>query len=149
MVFQDVLIWIKDDFGYPVPEDYQNFLKTGDFKSTLRKYHVIDLESESVLEISQWFDYDNISSVYTNCRNEKMIERYHLPILDSCGCTIVLDCNPRNESYGQAFSRTPTGYYDESLQDNVYLELDLVATSFPDLINDLKSVEELEDMGIL
>lgn len=149
MSFQDVLIWIKQDFCYPIPDDYLSFLKSGDFESTLRKYYVIDLENESILEISEWFTYDNISEIYKNCREEKMIEKYHFPVLDSCGCTVVLDCNPQNDSYGQVFSRTPTGYYDENLQDNIYLELDFVANSFSDIINNLKSTEELEEMGVL
>ncbi len=148
MSYQDILNWIKQDFCYPVPEDYLYFLKSGDFESTLRKNYVIDRQSESVLEISEWFTYDNIPEIYKNCRKEKIIEKYHLPILDSCGCTVVLNCNPQNDSYGQVFSRTPTGYYDENLQDNVYLELDFVANNFSKIINNLKSTEELEEMGI-
>jgi len=69
--------------------------------------------------------------------------------MDSCGCTIVIDCNPKGESYGQVFSRTPTGYYDENLQDNVYLELDFVAKSFSEIINNLKTTEELEELGVI
>lgn len=148
MLFQDFLTWIKQEFGYPVPKDYLSFVQKGDFISTLRKNYVIDRESESVLEISEWFTYDNVTEIYKNCLNEKMIEKYHLPILDSCGCTIVLDCNIKNHSYGQVFSRTPVGYYDENLQDNVYLELDFVANSFFEIINNLKTTEELEEIGI-
>lgn len=148
MLFQDFLNWIQLDFCYPVPDDYLSFLKNGDFESTLRKNYVINRESESVLEISEWFTCDNISEIYSNCYKERMIEKYLLPILDSCGCTVVLDCNPQNDSYGQVFLRTPTGYYDENLQDNVYLELDFIANSFSDIINNLKSYKELEEMGI-
>ena len=149
MTYRGVLSWIKQEFCYPVPKDYLSFLKSGDFQSTFRKNYIIDRESESVLEISEWFTYDNIPEIYKNCREEKMIEKYHLPIFDSCGCTVVLDCNSQNDSYGQVFSRTPTGYFDETLQENVYLELDFVADNFSEIINNLRSTEELEEMGIL
>lgn len=56
-----------------------------------------------------------------------MIEKYHLPILDSRGCTVVLDCNYQSSSYGQVFLRTPTVYYDENLQENIYLKFDFAA----------------------
>ena len=149
MSFQDIFNWIKQEFCCPVPEDYLSFLKNGDFESALRKNYIIDREDEIVLEISEWFTYDNIPEIYKNCLSEKMIEKYHLPIFDSCGCTVVLDCNYQSGSYGQVFLRTPTGYYDENLQENIYLEFDFVASSFSEIINNLKSTEELEEMGIL
>ena len=71
---KDVLGWLKNDFSFPVPDDYLTFLKNGDFKTTLRKNYIIDLDSESVLEISDWFTYKNLSEVYSNSREEKMIE---------------------------------------------------------------------------
>ena len=148
MSFQDVLNWMKQEFCYPVPKDYLSFLEQGDFESTLRKNYIIDMENECVLEISEWFTYDNIAEIYKNCLSEKMIEKYHLPILDSCGCTVVLDCNNQSDSYGQVFLRTLAGYYDENLQENIYTELDFVAESFSEIINNLKSAEELEEMGV-
>lgn len=149
MSFENILNRIKQEFCYPIPEDYLSFLRYSDFESTVRKNYVIDRENKNVLEISEWFTFDNIFEIYKNCIEEKMIEEYHLPIFDSCGCTVVLDCNPQGDSYGQVFSRTPIGYYDESLQDNIYLELDFIAPTFSEIISNLKSIEELKEMDIV
>ena len=77
-----------------------------------------------------------------------MIEKYHLPILDSCGCIAVLNCGSGADTYGQICLRTPTGYYDEDLQENVYDEMEFVADKFTDIISNLKNAEQLEKMGI-
>ena len=146
MVFNDFAKWLTQDFGYPVPDEYLSFLEKGDFISSFRKYYMID--SENIIEISKWYTHENISEIYRNCREEKMIDEYHLPIFDSCGCTVILNCNPQNDLYGQVFLRTPTGYWDENLKHNVYLELDFIATNFSKIINNFKSEEELEKMGI-
>ena len=106
------------------------------------------IDEENALEISEWFTPDNIPSIYKNCCEEKMIEKYHLPILDSCGCTVVLNCDSGTDTYGQIYLRTPTGYYDEDLQKNVYDEMEFVAEKFTDLISNLKDAEQLEEMGI-
>ena len=119
MEFREIDKWLKQVFEYPVPEDYFRFFQKGDFTSTARLYYIIDQDSETIAEISDWYTYDNIISVYNNCCEEKMIEKYHLPIFDSCGCTVVIDCNPDGSSFGQVFMRTPTGYFDEDLQENV------------------------------
>ena len=148
MQFQDIKTWLNQEFHYPVPEDYLSFLEQGDFTTTLRSYYIMDIENESVLEISEWFTYDNLSEIYHNCVKENLIEKYYLPVFDSCGCTVVINCNPQSDTYGQVFMRTPAGYYDETLQTNVYMELDFVAKTFDDLIHNLKSAEELEEMGI-
>lgn len=148
MLYEDIIDWIQKKFCYPVPEDYLLFIREGDFKSILRKNYIIDKEEGSVLEISEWFTFDDIPKVYKNCLNENMIEKYHLPIFDSCGCTVVIDCNYKGNFYGQIFLRTPTGYYDEKLQENIYLELDFVAINFSEIINNLKTNEELEEMGL-
>ena len=148
MEFREIDKWLKQVFEYPVPEDYFRFFQKGDFTSTARLYYIIDQDSETIAEISDWYTYDNIISVYNNCCEEKMIEKYHLPFFDSCGCTVVIDCNPDGSSFGQVFMRTPTGYFDEDLQENVYLEFDYVADSFTEIFSNLKTVEELEEMGI-
>lgn len=121
-------------------------MEKGEFDSTVRKYYVID--EENALEISEWFTSDNIPLIYKNCCEEKMIEKYHLPILDSCGCTVVLNCDSGADTYGQICLRTPTGYYDEDLQENVYDEMEFVAEKFTDIISNLKDAEHLEEMGI-
>jgi len=149
MLLKDVLDWLKNEFKYPVPDDYLSFLEKGDFVTTSRKNYIVNLEDENILEISEWFNYDNLSLVYNNCLEEEIIEKSHLPIFDSCNCTIVLDCNNENNSYGCVFSRTPIGHYDETLDKNVYTEFDFVAKSFSKIIENLKTVEELEVMGIL
>ena len=77
-----------------------------------------------------------------------MIEKYHLPILDSCGCTVVLNCDSGADTYGQICLRTPTGYYDEDLQKNIYDKMEFVAEKFMDIISNLKDAEQLEEMGI-
>lgn len=148
MLFKEVLDWLNNEFKYPVPKDYLDFLSDGDFETTLRKNYIIDLDNESVLEISEWFTYDNLSLVYNNCLDEEMIEKFHLPIFDSCNCTIVLNCNKEDDSYGCVFLRSPVGYFDETLNKNVYTEFYLVARSFSEIMNKLKTTEELEEMGI-
>ena len=140
------MAWAEQEFGYQIPQEYLNFLEKGEFDSTVRKYYVID--EENALEISEWFTPDNIPSIYKNCCEEKMIEKYHLPILDSCGCTVVLNCDSGADTYGQICLRTPTGYYDEDLQENVYDEMEFVAEKFTDIISNLKDAEQLEEMGI-
>lgn len=148
MQYSEVLKWITQDFAYPVPREYLDFLQKGDFVSTARLYYIVDRESETVLEISEWFTYENICSVHSNCCEERMIEKYHLPIFDSCGCTVVIDCNPDGRTYGQIFMRTPVGYYDDVLGGNVYLEFEHVADSFAGIMTQLHTIEELEDMGL-
>lgn len=138
--------WLKEDFGYSIPEDYLSFLEKGDFESSWRKYFVID--SENILEISQWYTCERIPEIYKNCREEKMIEKYHLPIFDSCGCTVLLNCNSESDLYGQVFIRTPDGYWDENLKQNIYTELYFVAENFSKIINNLKSEEDLEELGL-
>jgi hypothetical protein len=137
--------WLKNEFKYPVPEDYLDFLADGDFETTLRKNYISDLDNDDILEISEWFTYDNLSLVYNNCLNEGMIQKFHLPIFDSCNCTIVIDCNIGGDSYGCVFSRTPAGYFDENLNKNIYTEFDLVAKGFSEIINNLKTAEELDE----
>jgi len=148
MTYRDFLIWAEKEFGFSIPGEYLDFLKNGDFKSALRKNYVVDLESGSVLEISDWFICERVPEIYKNCRDEKLIEKYHLPIFDSCGCTVLLNCNPQSPEYGYVFSRASTGYYDEDLQENVYPELDFAAKSFSEIISNLKSTEELEELGL-
>ena len=140
------MAWAEQEFGYQIPQEYLNFLEKGEFDSTVRKYYVID--EENALEISEWFTPDNIPSIYKNCCEEKMIEKYHLPILDSCGCTVVLNCDSGADTYRQICLRTPTGYYDEDLQKNVYDKMEFVAEKFMDIISNLKDAEQLEEMGI-
>lgn len=147
MLLKDVLNWLEKDFGYPVPEDYLDFLRKGDFESSWRKYYVIDSEDDS-LEISDWFDYENLKLAYTSSLNEGIVEKYHLPIFDSCGMTVVIDCNKSGKTYGQIFARSQDGIYDDELDKNVYEDLEFVAISFSDIINNLKIQEDLEDMGI-
>lgn len=144
--FENFMAWAKQEFGYLIPQEYLNFLEKGEFDSTVRKYYVID--EENALEISEWFTPDNIPSIYKNCCEEKMIGKYHLPILDSCGCIAVLNCGSGADTYGQICLRTPTGYYDEDLQENVYDEMEFVAEKFTDIISNLKNAEQLEKMGI-
>ena len=146
MSLKDVLSWLENEFGHPVPEDYLRFLIAGDFITTWRKNYIIDFDNEDILEISEWFTYENLPLVYKNCLEEEMIEKFHLPIFDSCNCTIVIDCNIDSDSYGYVFSRTPVGYYDSGLGKNVYTELDLVAKSFAEIISNLKTTEELEEI---
>lgn len=148
MLFQDILKWMVQEFGYPVPEEYVSFLEKGDFTTTANMYYVIDRETEMALEISEWYRYDDLILVYKNCCDERMIEKHHLPIFDSCGCTVVIDCNPQGESYGQVFMRTPTGYFDEELQRNIYLEFDYVAKSLAEILPNLITLDELEEMGL-
>ena len=102
-----------------------------------------------MLEISEWFTPDNIPAIYKNCRDEKMIEVYQLPVLESCGCTVVLSCNSDKDTYGHVLLRTSTGYYDESINENIYEEPEFVAESFTAVIHNLKVPEELEEMGLL
>ena len=77
-----------------------------------------------------------------------MIEKYHLPILDSCGCTVVLNCDSGADTYGQICLRMPTGYYDEDLQENVYDEMEFVAEQFTDVIRNLNNAEQLEEINL-
>lgn len=147
MSLNDALNWIKERFPYPVPEDYLSFLKDGDFVSTLRMYYVTD--DGTCMEISEWFNYDDIADIYKNCRDENMIEDYHLPVFDSCGCTAVLNCNKKSDLFGKVFLRTPDGYYDEDLKENIYEELMPAAESFSEILENLKTSDELEEAGIL
>lgn len=144
--FENFMAWTKQEFGYVIPQEYLSFLEKGEFDSTVRKYYVID--EENALEISEWFTPDKIPAIYKNCCEEKMIEKYHLPILDSCGCIAVLNCGSGADTYGQICLRTTTGYYDEDLQGNVYHEMEFVAEKFTDIISNLKNSEQLEEMGI-
>ena len=148
MLLEDVLHWLENEFRYPVPEDYLNFLISGDFTTTLRKNYIVDLDSKSVVEISEWFAYDSLSFVYNNCLEEEMIKEHQLPIFDSCGCTIILDCNDKGKSFGCVFSRSPVGYFDERLEKNVYTEFDSVSESFSEILTNLKTTEELEELGL-
>ena len=143
--FENFMAWAKQEFGYLIPQEYLNFLEKGEFDSTVRKYYVID--EENALEISEWFTPDNIPSIYKNCCEEKMIGKYHLPILDSCGCIAVLNCGSGADTYADLF-KDATGYYDEDLQENVYDEMEFVAEKFTDIISNLKNAEQLEKMGI-
>ena len=101
MVFNDFVKQLKHDFGYPVLDEYLSFLEKGDFMSSFRKYYMID--RENIIKISQWYTYENIPKIYSNGREEKMIEEYHLPIFDSCDCTVILNCNPQTDLYGASF----------------------------------------------
>jgi hypothetical protein len=145
---------MKNEFTFPIPNDYLDFLTKEDFTSSWRKYFLVrvdgmELDDMDILEISDWFTHENIPIVYNNCLEEGMIEKFHLPIFDSYNCTIVIDCNEKSDTYGYVYSRTPEGYFDEDLQKNVYIEFDFVAKSFSEIINNLKTEEELEDMGIM
>lgn len=146
MTFQNFIDWAKHEFNYPIPRGYLDFLEKGEFDSTERKYYVT--AEECVLEISEWLTPDNLPVVYKNCREEGMIEEYHLPVLESCGCIAVLNCNPEMDAYGQIFLSTPTGYYDESIDKNVYEEPQFIAKNFSAVICNLKYAEELEEMGL-
>ena len=77
-----------------------------------------------------------------------MIEKYHLPILDSCGCIAVLNCDSGADTSGQIWLRAPAGYYDEDLQENVYDEMEFAAENFMEILCNLKEAEQLEEMGI-
>ncbi|QDW74150.1 hypothetical protein FND36_08990 [Lachnospiraceae bacterium KGMB03038] len=144
--FENFMAWAKQEFGCLIPQEYLSFLKKGEFDSTVRKYYVID--EENTLEISEWFTPDKIPAIYKNCCEEKMTEKYHLPILDSCGCVAVLNCDSGADTYGQIWLRTPAGYYDEDSQENIYDELEFVAEKFMDIISNLKDAEQLEEIGI-
>lgn len=146
MTFENFVTWAEQEFGYRIPREYLSFLEKGDFDSTVRKYYVID--EENVLEISEWFTPDNIPEIYKNCCKEKMIEEYHLPILDSCGCIAVLNCDSGADTYGQIWLRAPAGYYDEDLQENVYDEMEFAAENFMEIFRNLKDAEQLEEMSI-
>jgi hypothetical protein len=148
MSYNDILKWLTKGFGYPVPAEYLSFLQEGDFVSTARMFYIIDRETETLLEISDWFTYDNLISVYRNCCDEKMIEKHHLPIFDSCACTVVIDCNPNAATYGQIFVRTPMGHFDEALRENVCFESSYVAKNFSAILSNLHTIEDLEKMGI-
>ena len=50
---------------------------------------------------------------------------------------------------GHVLLRTSTGYYDESINENIYEEPEFVAESFTAVIRNLKDAEELEEMGLL
>lgn len=135
------------EFGYPIPQDYLSFLEIGEFEPAAGKYYATD--NGNVLEISEWFTPDNIPAIFKNCREEKMIEAYQLPVLESCGCTVVLSCNFDKGTYGHVLLRTSTGYYDESINENIYEEPEFVAESFTAVIHNLKDAEEQEEMGLL
>ena len=60
----------------------------------------------------------------------------------------MLNCGSGADTYGQICLRTPTGYYDEDLQENVYDEMEFVAEKCTDIISNLKNAEQLEKMGI-
>ena len=53
------------------------------------------------------------------------------------------------DTYGHVLLRTSTGYYDESINENIYEEPEFVAESFTAVIHNLKDAEELEEMGLL
>lgn len=147
IMLQNFMEWADREFGYPIPQDYLSFLEIGEFEPAAGKYYVTD--DGNVLEISEWFTPDNIPAIYKNCRDEKMIEVYQLPVLESCGCTVVLSCNSDKDTYGHVLLRTSTGYYDESINENIYEEPEFVAESFTAVIHNLKDAEELEEMGLL
>lgn len=147
MMRQNFKDWADREFGYPIPQEYLSFLEKGEPEPAGRKYYVTD--EGNALEISEWFTPDNIPVIYKNCREEKMIEAYQLPVLESCGCTVVLSCNSDKDTYGHVLLRTSTGYYDESINENIYEELEFVAENFAVIICNLKDAEELEEMGLL
>ncbi len=148
MTLNEVLNWLEKEFGYPVPEDYLNFLKKGDFESSWRKYYLIEKEEKEALEISSWFTYDLLAFVYGNCIGEGLIENRHLPIFDSCGMTVVIDCNKKGKTYGQVFVKAQDGFYDIDLEKNIYDDFEFVAISFLELISNLKTREGIQEMSI-
>mgnify|MGYP005782956567 FL=1 len=147
IMLQNFMEWADREFGYPIPQEYLSFLEKGELEPPGGKYYATD--NGNVLEISEWFTPDNIPAIFKNCREEKMIEAYQLPVLESCGCTVVLSCNSDKYTYGHVLLRTSTGYYDESINENIYEEPEYVAESFTAVIRNLKDAEELEEMGLL
>lgn len=143
MLLKEVLEWLEDEFEYPVPQDYLDFLKQGDFESSWRKYYVIETQNES-LEVSDWFDYENLKLAYDSCLDEEIIEKYYLPIFDSCGMTVIIDCNNMGETYGQIFVSSTNEIYDTEIDE----AFEFVAEDFSELISNLKTEEEIEELGI-
>jgi len=148
MLLKEVLDWLKNEFGQSVPDDYLSFLKQGDFKTTLRKNYIFKNATEDFLEISQWFTYDNLSFVYNNSLEEDIIEKFHLPIFDSCNMVVVINCNLESEYYGHIFVKDTEGLYDLDLNKDVN-EFKFVTSSFSEIIKNLKSTEDLENLGLL
>ena len=137
---------LPQEFSYPIPEDYLSFLKKGDFASTWRKYYVAD--EDRVLEISDWFPSERIPEIYRNCRGERIIDCCHLPIFDSCGCAVALNCDPQSDAYGNVFLCEPAGTFDEESGQMGSPLTELVASGFTEIMDNLKTGEALEEMGI-
>ncbi len=145
MGLQNFKDWAAAWFAYPIPGEYLDFLEKGDFDTTVRKYYVTG--EGNILELSEWFASDDLPEVYENCRKEKMIEEYHLPILDSCGCIAVLNCSRETGAYGQMFLQTSLGEYEEETGENIYERPEFIAGSFLDFLSGLHDAEELEEQG--
>lgn len=148
MTTNEAINWMKTVFGEDLPDDYVEFFKNGDFQSTLRKYYIVDQEAGNAVEISDWFTADTIASVYQNCVAERLLDPWFIPIFDSCACTVAIDCRADSETYHQLMMRVPTGYYDENFGVNVYDDMEFVAKNFSEFMNNLKTDEELEAMGL-
>ena len=149
MILKETLNWLEKVYVYPVPKDYIEFIKIGDFESSCRKHYIVGNGDEGILEISEWFTPDILVFVYGNCIEEEIIKPHYLPIFDSCNLTVVIDCDPNAPTYGQVFTSSPDdGYFDVDLDKNVYEDLNFVAKSFLEIISNLKTTEELETMGV-
>ena len=149
MTTNEAINWMTTVFGAKLPDDYVAFFKDGAFQSTLRKYYIIDQEAGSAVEISDWFTADTIESVYRNCIAEGLFDSCFIPIFDSCGCTVAIDCDVNSKTYHQLMMRAPNGYYDENSGVNVYEDMEFVAENFTEFIENLKTAEDLEAIALI
>lgn len=124
--------WAAREFGHPIPQDYLSFLAACTAADSCRSYFITD--TVGTLELSKWFAPSDIPTIYRACLAEELIEECMLPILDSCGCVMMLNCDDASDTYGQALLQAPEGCYDEKLQKNTYAEPILLAQSFSELV---------------
>lgn len=138
--------WVAREFRHPVPSEYRDFLCRGAAGAHAapsvpsRAYLVTGGGDE--YEVSEWFSAERIPDIYRCCRAEGLIAEQLLPIFDSCGCVVALDCDEGSSTYGSVLLQAPEGYFDDARQENVYEEPVLLARSFSDVLAALGGAQD-------
>lgn len=147
----DFVDWVEREFRHPVPGEYRDFLfrdaAAAHVKSvTPSRAYLVTADGDEY-EVSEWFSAERTPDIYRCCRAEGLIAEQLLPIFDSCGCVVALDCDEHSSTYGSVLLQTPEGHYDEARQENVYEEPVLLARSFSDVLAALGGAQDVAGPG--